>query len=78
MNPETIEINDNRIKGKVINYDFSTYCYDWNHFQTTTLQTVEHGPLTLPTRTENGRMQGVSVRFEGYDKCDLSIHAAFS
>ncbi len=25
----------------MINYDFSAYYYDWNHFQTTTLQTVE-------------------------------------
>lgn len=45
LKPEIIYSYEAGLKGFIangqINYDFSAYYYDWNHFQTTTLQTVE-------------------------------------
>lgn len=45
LQPEIIYSYEAGIKGVVANgilsYDLSAYYYDWNHFQTTTLQTVE-------------------------------------
>lgn len=49
LKPEIIWSYEGGIKGNVLkgrlNYDFTAYYYDWNHFQTTSLTTVE-GSLT--------------------------------
>lgn len=49
LQPEIIWSYETGIKGNVmngsLNYDFTMFYYDWNHFQTTSLKTIE-GSLT--------------------------------
>lgn len=49
LKPEIIWNYETGIKGNIagskLNYDFTIFYYDWNHFQTTSLQTIE-GSLT--------------------------------